>query len=131
MNAISFDRINRTYFTQSLSNLERLDELNIEKSSAKFKNFGEFKRGAFMKTYKAIAKYADRQHVQLINYINSEDYKIHCEVQQQKCESKSQDKNDRDHNIGRIMINKNSILDQRHSKKVNDKTSEYLCLAVL
>lgn len=131
VNDSSFEVIHKNYFLKSINVIQRLKETQFE--TRNFSQIPEkFEKDAHMKSYDAIARYADQQYNQMVNYMKSEAFEMKNKIHQHKKNTpKLQKSSDSDLNRGIYVNSQNEDIDDREIKQVYEKKSEYLRYAVL
>ncbi|XP_014097138.2 serine/threonine-protein kinase ATM [Bactrocera oleae] len=139
-NSQSFEYVLEKMFNRSMIYLEKI--LKSQKHSANdelsFLYLGDLKPAEFEKenrkeAYQLIAKYADREYMQSNAYINSDEFKLKCQIIQQNrqtADSIGRQHKDRDINHGVIIMKKYANLDETEIKFIEEKRTNNLCIAV-
>ncbi|KAL5275475.1 ATM family protein [Megaselia abdita] len=132
VNESTFDVIHRQYLLQSMEVIDRIKAKEDQfKNTALFKGLDKFERDARMKSFDAIARFADQQYNQLVNYMKSEAFEMKKQIVKHHKEVKLPQSNDRDFNIGLKFNSENAKIDDKEINQVFEKKSEYLRYAVL
>lgn len=132
VNDSTFEAIQEGYLLKSIEVVDSLKK-NEKGLNAPhlFKNFDAFERDAKMKAYIAIAKFADLQYNQLVNYMKSEEFEMKKKVNEHHKNTAMKYGKDKDLNNAITINERNADIDKKEIQQVYDKKSEYLCYAVL
>uniref|UniRef100_A0A0K8UL82 Serine/threonine-protein kinase ATM n=1 Tax=Bactrocera latifrons TaxID=174628 RepID=A0A0K8UL82_BACLA len=139
-NSQSFEYVLEKMFNRSMLYLEKIlkSQKHSDNDELSFLYLGNLKPAEFEKenqkeAYELIAKYADREYVQSNAYINSDEFKLKCQIIQQNrqtADSIGRQHRDRDINHGVIIMKKYANLDETEIKFIEEKRSNNLCIAV-
>ncbi|XP_011193336.2 serine/threonine-protein kinase ATM [Zeugodacus cucurbitae] len=139
-NSQSFEYVLEKMFNRSMFYLEKILKSQNYKDNEELSFLyledlkpAEFKKENKKQAYQLIAKYADREYVQSNVYMNSDEFKLKCQIIQenrQKADSVGRQPKDRDINHGIIIMKKNAYLDETEIKFIEEKRSNNLCIAV-
>lgn len=131
MNESTFEVIHQKYLHKSIETVESLKKAEF-KAPMFLKNIDTFERNVKMKAYDAIARYADQQYNQMVNYMKSEAFEMKKQLfELQTSQPKLQKGGDKDLNLGIHVKALNADIDAKEIKIVFEKKSEYLRYAVL
>ncbi|XP_067638113.1 serine/threonine-protein kinase ATM isoform X4 [Eurosta solidaginis] len=120
--------LEKIFKSQKYNNTDDLSFLYLEDLTP-----ADFENGNRKEAYQIIAKYADREYVQSNMYINSEEFKLKCQIieqNRQAADSVGRQNKDRDINHGVIIMKKYANLDESEIKSVEEKRTSNLCIAV-
>lgn len=131
VNDSTFEVIHQKYLMKSTEILKALKEAEFTTPSFA-QSLDRSEKDVQMKSYDSIARYADQQYNQMVNYMKSEAFEMKKQIQQHKKSStKLQRGNDNDLNLGIYVNSQNEDIDDKEIKQVYAKKSEYLSFAVL
>ncbi|XP_036340144.1 serine/threonine-protein kinase ATM isoform X1 [Rhagoletis pomonella] len=139
-NSQSFEYVLEKMFNRSIVYLEKIfkSQKYNDNDDLSFLYLEDLKPAAFERenkkeAYQIIAKYADREYVQSNMYVNSEEFKLKCQIIQenrQAADSIGRQNKDRDINHGVIIMKKYANLDETEVKFIEEKRTNNLCISV-